>query len=341
MRWLKTAWHILFFCGCLGLNLQAVAQVYGNEWIDYPKTYYKFKIAQEGVYRIPYDVLAQQGLDKVPVYAFQLWHQGRQVPLFVASSGNTLSPGDYLEFIGEPNDGTADSLLYEQAADQLSTHYSLFTDSAAYYLTVDSNAVNARYISMNNDIGSSPPAPLPYFWYTWGYYPRSQINPGYAQVVSGEYIYSSKFDAGEGFSSGYIYPSSKFSVSLNNLNPYTGGPPAVLKVNMAGAAPNNRNVRITLQGQSLLDTALNGFQVAHLQLNQINLSTLSNGASLAVINESTTGTDRVVVGSIELSYPHVFSFQNASYFHFQLPASSKPVHRAAISKSLMRWRAAA
>ncbi len=40
----------------------AVAQPYNNEWIDFSKTYYKFKITADGLYRIPASVLASAGL---------------------------------------------------------------------------------------------------------------------------------------------------------------------------------------------------------------------------------------------------------------------------------------
>ena len=36
---------------------------YGNEWIDYSKTYYKFKISEDGVYRIPANYLQMSGVD--------------------------------------------------------------------------------------------------------------------------------------------------------------------------------------------------------------------------------------------------------------------------------------
>jgi|GEM_PF-5589161 len=96
---LKTSCVFLFLCGFNGFFLSVNAQSYGNEWIDYQKTYYKFKLAQEGIYRIPYETLVVQGLDTVPVHAFQLWHLGRQVPLYVSSAGDTLKPGDYLELL--------------------------------------------------------------------------------------------------------------------------------------------------------------------------------------------------------------------------------------------------
>ena len=42
------------FTFCLILNAAlAFAQPYNNEWIDYSKTYYKFKVTANGLYRIP------------------------------------------------------------------------------------------------------------------------------------------------------------------------------------------------------------------------------------------------------------------------------------------------
>ena len=57
------------------------AQVYNNEWIDYSKTYYKFKVGKNGVYRIPQSVLTSAGLGTTPAQYFQLWRNG------VASTG--------------------------------------------------------------------------------------------------------------------------------------------------------------------------------------------------------------------------------------------------------------
>ena len=42
--------------------LWAGAQAYNNEWIDYSKTYYKFEIASNGLYRIGQPVLSGAGL---------------------------------------------------------------------------------------------------------------------------------------------------------------------------------------------------------------------------------------------------------------------------------------
>ena len=39
---------LLFF-----VSLLAQSQVYNNEWINYSRTYYKFKVGKDGLFRIP------------------------------------------------------------------------------------------------------------------------------------------------------------------------------------------------------------------------------------------------------------------------------------------------
>ena len=52
----------------------AKAQVYNNEWVDYSKTYYKFKVGATGLYRISQSVLSSSGLGATPAEYFQLQH---------------------------------------------------------------------------------------------------------------------------------------------------------------------------------------------------------------------------------------------------------------------------
>jgi len=59
------------------LTLRLAAQPYNNEWIDYSKTYYKFKIGVTGLYRIPQTVLAAAGMGGVVAQDFQLFRNGQ------------------------------------------------------------------------------------------------------------------------------------------------------------------------------------------------------------------------------------------------------------------------
>ncbi len=70
--------------------LSAGAQVYNNEWIDYNKTYYKFKVATTGLYRIPQTALASVGLENTNADHFQLWRNGKQIPIYTSVQNGPL-----------------------------------------------------------------------------------------------------------------------------------------------------------------------------------------------------------------------------------------------------------
>ena len=98
---------LLLFCLLTGTT---EAQQYQNEWINYSLPYYKFKIAQDGLYRINQATLTAVGLGQASAQHFVLWRNGKEVPLYTTQSTGTLSTDGYLEFWGEANDGNRTSL---------------------------------------------------------------------------------------------------------------------------------------------------------------------------------------------------------------------------------------
>jgi hypothetical protein len=67
-----------------------------NSWIDYNKTYYKFKLAKDTLTRIPQPVLAAAGLGSVPAEQFQLWRNGKEVRLYTSIATGIMGSGDYI-----------------------------------------------------------------------------------------------------------------------------------------------------------------------------------------------------------------------------------------------------
>src|SRR4051812_7226996 len=89
----------------------AQSGTYGNEWIDYSKTYYKFKVGKTGVCRIYRSALSAAGLPSGVVGSnFMLYRDGNEVPVFV--SNENMGGGDYIEFWGTKADGLVDKELY-------------------------------------------------------------------------------------------------------------------------------------------------------------------------------------------------------------------------------------
>ncbi|HEV8503957.1 MAG TPA: hypothetical protein VGQ53_01110, partial [Chitinophagaceae bacterium] len=76
-----------FFTLCLILLAgSAIAQPYNNEWIDFSKTYYKFKVTADGLYRIPVSALVSVGLNNTDPKDLQLFRNGVEVPIYTSTN---------------------------------------------------------------------------------------------------------------------------------------------------------------------------------------------------------------------------------------------------------------
>ena len=318
----------------------AKAQVYNNEWIDYSKTYYKFRVGKDGLYRITGAALSSAGLASATADQFQLWRNGVQVPVYTSVSSGTLGASDYIEFWGKMNDGKPDKELYRDPSYQLNDKWSLISDSATYFLTANPAGAHLRLQPTANDVAGNTLPVEPYFLYTKGQYFKNKINSGYFFDVSGEHLYSSSYDINEGWTSGDI----ETTISLNqtpgygtltsnyfsNLYPAATGPSPVINASVGGNATHpSRRYRITLNGDSVLGGAVPYLNSSTNQ-GTFNLSQLSSGnTTLAVTNLSDPCTiapciniDRLVVHKIEMTYPRQFNFGGEVNFEFNLPASA-------------------
>lgn len=313
---------VMLLVAVLGLNNKSSAQVYNNEWIDYTKTYYKFKIAQTGIYRINIATLASAGINTIPARQFQLWHQGHEIPLYIPSDSNTAVNGtSYIEFFGEKNDGIADSDLYRVKDYQLCKYWSLETDSAAYYLTIHPQGGNARVQTVKNETanvatGQSPDA---YFMYQDASYPKETLNWGRASTGYGgasSYIYSSAYDLGEGWTSGEIGTNGTGrNILFNNLKIYTSGPAAQVRTAVFGVSGigANRTITLSLNGQQLDQRRVDSMRAGTLSGSDINPAAIGTSATfnLSGVNvPASTSGDRFVYAYLEFLYPRLFDFTN-------------------------------
>ncbi|HEV3414081.1 MAG TPA: hypothetical protein VG101_16485, partial [Puia sp.] len=278
---MKNFFTIIF----LLFGLELSAQPYNNEWINYSNTYYKFKVGSNGLYRIPQPVLANAGLGNVPVQNFQLFRNGKEVPIYTTAASGTMGSSDYIEFWGQMNDGVPDAQLYRNPVYQHTQHTSLETDTAVYFLTVNSTGNTFHYLNAPNNPGGSGLPTETYFMYTTGTYFRAQINPGYAQMV-GEALYSSAYDMGEFWSSSAIYPGVPLQDGKSNLFVYTSGPNASIRFGMVGTADDTRTAQLAVNGTVVGDTVMNSYN-DWLTTETVPLSVLnSSTATVSYVNNS-------------------------------------------------------
>lgn len=302
-------------------GLFARGQSFNNEWIDYSKTYYKFKIAATGLYRIAQPVLASAGLGSVPAEQFQLWRNGQQIPLYTSVQTGIMGGSDYIEFWGEMNDGKPDKDLYRITDHQINDKWSLETDTAVLFLTANPGGGNLRLAPATNTLPSPLPVE-PFFIHTTGKYYREKSHLGYAAIV-GDYVYSSSYESGEGFTSTDLGAGVIRNETFANLYPYTGpgAPSPLLKVNAAGNALNPRSFEVRVNDIFIANQVMDFFDYVKASF-PVNISDISGGSALVSIKNNNTTGDRMVIGQTELIYPRQFDFGGANNFYFELPANT-------------------
>ena len=305
-------------------SLSAGAQVYNNEWIDYNKTYYKFKVAVTGLYRISQTTLASIGLENTNADHFQLWRNGEEVPLYTSVQNAPLNSGAYIEFWGEMNDGKPDNPLYREQDYQISDKFSLQTDTAAFFLTVNPAGNNRRLVPTANNVTGNTLSAEPYFMHTVGVYNKNKINAGRSEKVGSSYTYSSSYDVGEAWTSGDMGTGATSTYIISNLRQYSGAgaPDPTIKITAAGNAVHPRNFRLKLNGDSVLGQTMDYYEYAKAS-RVVPLSLLNTGnANLQVTNLCAFPGDLMVVGRIELTYPRLFNLAGNANFNFELPANA-------------------
>ncbi len=317
---------IMLFCAYASANAQL-----NNSWIDYNKTYYKFKIGADNICRIPQSTIASVGIGANNADYFQLWKNGQQIRLFTSVTNAALTSSDYIEFFGEMNDGKPDANLYRVAGFQLADRYSLETDTATYFLTVNNASGNLRYASGTNPSPGAATADN-YFMRTIDIYYKNKLNRGYA-VDYGAYVYSSSYDNGEGYTSTDIPTGNTYTENIAGLNLYSAGPAnsVTFKAKYFGNTyGSNRRVEVSIGNNLLPNSITSSNLTATTYAPPVQPISLFANPATAVVSFKNVNpnpspgalTDNVVIASMSLTYPATFNFNNTKSFAFNLAASA-------------------
>lgn len=301
-----------------------------NSWIDYSKTYYKFFVAKDTFCRISQPVLQAAGLGSAQAQNFQLWRNGKQVRIYTSVASGVLGASDYIEFWGEMNDGKPDKDLYRNPDYQLDDKYSLFTDSAAYYLTVNPAGGNLRYTNAANPVGTNVLPADAYFLRRVENHFKDVLNAGYAETL-GENVYSSSYDISEGWTSRGINSAALLSKGIGNLNKYNLGPAnsVTFTISAAGNSPlYTRNLTAKFYGVPVLPSPspMPYFSYRKDTVRNLPLTILPNQTALVVQmggeSSSNPANDYVAVAAFSVTYPATFNFNAEKSFYFELAASA-------------------
>jgi len=314
---------ILFIVCLPSINAQMINgtdTLYGNEWIDYTQSYFKIKIAEDGMHRLSYNDLNNAGIFSGTIIPqgqnLQLFKNGQSISFFVSEVG-ILATNDFLTFYGEKNRGQIDKYLYLQPEYQVNPKYSLFTDTAVYYLTYAINTVNPNLITeLPNDLTNLPPKEN-YCWFTKELEWHQRLNRGIDRGGSGHV--SANYDIAEG------YTKNTYSINQSNnlglANRYlTNAPDATFEAQLMTESGNHQT-EIQIANVTYVNDTFSNWAVKNYQIQVPMSATSANGAVRIIGNASTD--DKYRVAFIKAKYPRTFNFSNANWVSFDMDASTQ------------------
>lgn len=131
---MKKVFNLIF---ALFIGFSVYSQRFGNEWIDYSKTYIKFTVDKNGIYRIKKSDLLEVSY---PVSGkllrnYKLFFRGIEIPTIKSGNLNAeIQENDFIEFFGIKNDGKLEEELFVEKNKQPHNFEALYTDKTHYYL---------------------------------------------------------------------------------------------------------------------------------------------------------------------------------------------------------------
>ncbi|MFA6058866.1 MAG: C25 family cysteine peptidase [Taibaiella sp.] len=311
---------ILFISAAVLLGLffavQTMAQPFNNSWINFSNTYYKFRIMEEGIYRITKSQLDAIGMGAVSGNQFAIFREGQEVPIYTSSNGS-FGSNDFIEFYASKADGRMDKQLYPDPSFQPNEDISILSDTAYYFITYD-NGVHQRMQLVSNNIPVPAPAPAPYCWMTS--YPGTDIrtawNPGRSLELS-HYFYSGDFDLGEGH--GYYRGGGLNALFIPTPDIYYAGPVSTFSVVASEHSITSGQLTVAVEGTTFIDTVFNN----SFSILKKNIAIPNNVLPSNVTTVSFNDPKTLTVHKASLRYPKGYNFWGLNEVSFQVPANER------------------
>lgn len=304
------------------------AQPYGNEWIKAGQSYFKIKVAAEGIYRLTHQQLLDAGvpLNTLDARRLQLFHRGVEQAVYLpGQEDGRLDPADFIEFYGKPADGTADTELYLAPEAQPHSFHNLFSDSSTYFLTW--HLSNERGKRILNPVPENNVDNLPAEAYHLREVLELQTN-NYSQGKTyrqGEIILS-QYDFGEGWTGSDIAKGNNQLITLTDLTGRVeAGPSPALEVQLVGRNNLNHKVEVYVGPSS---GSLRLWQTVEFSAHdpakasgEINWNDISATGELLVrvnVVGFPDAADRAAVSYVRLTYAQATSMEEKTQKVFRL-----------------------
>ena len=306
----------------------AKTQNIGNEWINYDQQYFKFKITKRGIYRLSFDELKKAGFPThINPEKIQLFRLGQEQAIYIkGEEDKILHETDFIEFYAEGNDGKLDSLLYFPTESQPHQYYSLYTDTASYFLTYYIDNQLGKRIKIPERKNSQNLKPEPFHLeeslqlFTSSYTP-GQPEPVGVDSYSG--VLNSNYGHGRGWT-GELREKNNFINFEFNLRNFikSDTPKPHIEILFTGRSAGKHFIETWVRNDTnrqILDTTkLENYFTK--KINKIvNSQDIINNKLQFSTRSVSTQIDQYSVSYLKLTYPQNFDMQGISEQIFTLP----------------------
>ncbi len=311
---------VLLLCFLLPCSF-AQAQTFGNEWINYHQQYFKFKITQKGIYQISFNDLKTAGFPaNINPEKIQLFRLGQEQAIFIKGGEDKIfNETDFIEFYAEGNDGKLDSLLYTPTQAQPHQYYSLYSDTASYFITYLTDNQIGKRIKISQKENTQNLKPELFHWeenlqlFTSSY-AAGQPNPIGVALYSG--VLNSNYDHGKGWT-GEIQNKNvlmNFDFNLKNIIISVSQKPKI-EVIFAGRSEGKHLIETWLgnpTNQQILDTTILENYYTKKINKIVNFQDITNNSLRFSTRSFGSQSDQYSVSYIKLIYPQSFDMQGVS-----------------------------
>ncbi len=323
MRRVRSFITLLFALAPLSILAQ-----YSNDWVNFSQPYFKVPVARDGIYRLRYSDLQAAGfpVNSDPRF-IQLFHRGREQAIYIKGQADAVfNASDYIEFYGQKNDGSLDSLLYRPYTFQPHKYYNLYSDTTAYFLTYNASLArglrmdSVQFVNVNN-------LPAENFQYAQRLLVlHDQYSAGLTLNSVSESTY---FDQGEGWTGNAVAQGQSIDYTVDSIYHAvtTGGNPK-LELLLVGrdAVAHSIQVYVGPSGgplRLLSSPSFNNFETFLLNADLAWSDVGADGKIVVhiVAQSETTNRYQFSASYIKITFPQNFDLTGVSKKKLQLPSN--------------------
>lgn len=308
---------------------------YGNEWIDSTQTYLRISVAETGFYQIPFSDLEKAGFPvrNTSQESLQLFRRGREVAIATSQDEGSASE-TFLRFYGEKNDGALDSSLYVTAKDMPHAHYSLYSDTASYFLTFRSNGKAGKRMQVSN---ARPAKSFNFYHFEEvlqihrSEYPAGNLYPLGSTYENGTAL--TTYDTGEGWTGKELGSNQSETLRLTLQNPvHSKLNETTVELLIVGRSAGNHQIAFQAGEKNAAFRTLDTLHLLNYHAAAFKFSLqpqdIAADGKVAVTITPVNNSGAVSVSYIKWRYPQqtiLPSNQLQKTFYFNPESSSKPV----------------